>query len=195
MNKIIKLTLLTTILFLLNGCMSTPTAPNNYYTLQYVNTQKTDIQKQENIIKVDFPHAPSNLMGKRIIYTSNSYKSAYYVKNRWAQPLPSMMQDWIIRSIEDAGLYKAVVRSSSRVTTNLVLESDIVSFEHRLESESVVVTIRMNLIKSGTNKIVKTKLFSYEESVESANASSAVKAFNEALKVFRSDLVLWLERK
>jgi ABC-type uncharacterized transport system auxiliary subunit len=193
MKKNIKVILLATILFILSGCMSTPSTPNNYYTLQYVNTSKPAAQKYKEILKIDFPHAPSNLMGKRIIYAANPYESAYYIKNRWAEPLPAMLQDWIIQSIEDAGLYKAVVRSSSRVATDLILESDIVSFEHRLETKSVVVSIRLNLIKNDNNKIVKSKLFSYEESVENADASSAVKAFNEALKLFKKDVVLWLE--
>lgn len=190
-----KIILAATVLIALSGCMGTPSAPNNYYTLQYENTKIETKQTCKEILKVDFPHAPSTLMGKRIIYVANPYESAYYVKNRWAEPLPAMLQDWIIHSIEDAGLYKAVVRSSSRVATDLVLESDIVSFEHRLESKSVVVSIRLNLIKNDNNKIIKSKLFSYEKSVESTNASNAVKAFNEALKVFKKDVVLWLENK
>lgn len=195
MNKMTNILFLAGLLFVFNGCMSTPSAPNNYYTLQYENTKTTINQKAKEILKVDFPHAPSNLIGKRIVYASNPYKSAYYVRNRWAEPLPAMLQNWIIQSIEDAGLYKAVVRSSSRVASDLVLESDIVSFEHRLKSSSVVVSVRLNLINNGNNKILKSKTFSYEKSVESANASSAVKAFNGALKEFKKDVVLWLENR
>lgn len=195
MKKRTNLLLLVIASFIFSGCMSEPSAPNNYYTLSYVKDSKKEVHSSSDILKVDMPHAPLNLIGKRIVYAKNPYESAHYVKNRWDQPLPAMLQDWIIRSVENAKLYKAVVRSTSRVRTDLILESDIVSFEHRLDSKSVVISIRMNLIDSKTNKIIKSKLFSYEQSVAHADANSAVIAFNKALKLFDNDMSRWLEKK
>lgn len=188
-NTVVVLSFLT---LLLGGCLSTPSEPTNFYSLRYLSTPKMTPKHSDEIIKVDFPHAASTLMGKRIMYAKNRYETAYYIKNQWAEPLPSMLQDWMIQSIEDTEKFKGVVRSTSRVKSSFLLESDIVTFEHRLDSKSVTVSLHVNLIDSQNNAVIKSKTFIYDEAVEKPDAPSAVKAFNRALESFKTELSEWI---
>ncbi len=204
-----RLSLFAFTVFLTAGC--TPSVnkvdPLKYYTLHYHSTEhsteyntehSTEVKADKAIydfVKVDLPHISTKHMTESIIYSKKPFQKNSYSQSHWKEPLPIMLQEWMAQSINNSKLFKGVIRVASRANVPLMLETDIVKFEHIVYKDRVNVSLRVILIQYKQRKIIKHKLFNYQVKVEDASAEGAVLSFNEALKQFNQDLFLWLKNK
>lgn len=186
------------ILVLLIGC--TPPIKNNtsinYYTLQSHSFENGSEYQANNpiygFVKVDLPHISTKHMTESIVYSDKPFEKNTYSQSEWKEPLPILFQEWMVQSIDEMNLFKGVMRLASRANVHLVLETDIVKFEHIVYKNEVNVALKVILIKYNKREILKQKLFKYRQKVENASAHAAVISFNEVLKQFDKDLYIWL---
>ncbi|MCU7836317.1 MAG: membrane integrity-associated transporter subunit PqiC [gamma proteobacterium symbiont of Taylorina sp.] len=201
MRKKIPFIILCCMTIYLAGCLPAVNhVPSyEYYTLSFQNGDNPLLLKNNKpaygFVKVDLPHISSKHMTKAIIYSENSLQKNAYSQSEWKEPLPIMLQEWMVQSIEQTGLFEGVIRTASRANVPLLLETDIVKFEHVLYENMIHMALRVILIRYDKRKIIKQKLFSYKIPVEKVSASGAVRAFNRALIQFNSDLYQWLNIK
>ncbi len=198
-KKTLKRKILHSYLFILAllftaGC--TPSinkvAPLKYYTLHFQNNDHKVDKAIYDFVKVDLPHISTKHMTESIIYSKQPFQKNSYSQSRWKEPLPVMLQEWMVQSINNTKLFKGVIRVASRANVPLMLETDIVKFEHIIFKNEVDISLRVILIEYKQRKIIKHKLFNYHLKVKEASAESAILSFNEALKQFDQDLFLWL---
>jgi len=90
-------------------------------------------------------------------------------------------------------LFIGVIRVASRANVPLMLETDIVKFEHLTYKNTIDVSLRVILMQYKQRKIIKQKLFNYQIKVHSSSAETAVSSFNTALIKFDQDLFEWLK--
>ncbi len=196
-STIRRLSLLALTVFLTVGC--TPSVnkadPLKYYTLHFQSTAVKADKAIYDFVKVDLPHISTKHMTESIIYSKKPFQKNSYSQSHWKEPLPIMLQEWMAQSINNSKLFKGVIRVASRANVPLMLETDIIKFEHIVYKDRVNVSLRVILIQYKQRKIIKHKLFNYQVKVEDASAEGAVLSFNEALKQFNQDLYLWLKNK
>jgi len=198
-NKINLLSILFISIYL-SGCLpSVNQVPSlEYYSLSYQADNNSLSAKNNSpvygFVKVDLPHISSKHMTEAIIYSENSLQKNAYSQSEWKEPLPIMLQEWMVQSIEQTGLFQGVIRTASRANVPLMLETDIVRFEHILYENQIQMTLRVILIQYDKRQILKQKLFSYKVPVEKASAGGAVQSFNKALTQFNLDLYHWLNQ-
>lgn len=187
--------LLVIMLIITSGC--TPSVnqvePYNYYTLQYQHSANKAAKPLYDFVKIDLPHTSSKRMTENIVYSEKPYQKNSYSQNKWKEPLPVMFQEWLVQSIDEMNLFKGVLRVASRANVPLMLETDIVKFEHVLYKNEVDISLRVILIQYNKRHILQQKLFNYRIKVAQPSAESAVIAFNNALIEFDRDLYQWLK--
>ena len=194
----IKTFIVFIVIFLLAGC--TPSINKNtveYYTLHSNTFGNGSVHSTEkpiyDFVKIDLPHISTRHTTKSIVYSEKPFKKNSYLKSEWKDPLPILLQEWLVQSINEMNLFKGVIRVSSRANVPLMLETDIVQFEHLSYKDEVNVAIRIILLQYDNRKILRQKLFSYRKKVTNPSAHDAVVSFNTVLNQFNEDLFLWLK--
>ncbi|MCW8929720.1 MAG: ABC-type transport auxiliary lipoprotein family protein [Gammaproteobacteria bacterium] len=196
LNNVIKISVLLLILIFIAAC--TPSVnkvdPHKYYTLSFSNSDNRVIKPIYDFVKIDLPHISTKHMTKSIVYSEKPFQKNSYSQSQWKEPLPIMLQEWLVQSINNMNLFKGVIRVESRANVPMMLETDIVKFEHIIYKDEVNISLRVILIQYKKREIIKQKLFNYRVKVKQATAESAVLSFNEAIKQFNNDLFFWLEK-
>ena len=183
------------IFLILSGCGSSPGKSTNYYMLDFNAAPETVAkQTQYDYIKIDIPYISSTHTTESILYSDGQYKQDAYSQSEWMVALPALLQNWLIQSLDHMQLYKGVMRAATRANIPLILETDIVRFEHVVYENAVVVTLRISILDYTTRSIIKQKTFQYKQTVAQQSAVGAVTAFNGVLEQFNVDLFRWLSK-
>lgn len=181
-------------LILLSGCASNSQPVIDFYTIEFRPPENVRVTSTRfGFVKVDQPHLSTKHTTEAIIYSDRPYQQDIYIRSQWKEPLPVQLQEWLVQSLDYMGLFKGVMRVSSRAKVPLLLESDIVSFEHLVYRNEIHVSIHMTLLEYGSRKIIKHRVFEYRKPVPEAAAGPAVVAFNQTLEQFYYDLFQWLQ--
>lgn len=193
-QRTLSILLITAFLLLQVACASQPGKSKNYYRLDFKAAPDTHSPAVKyDFIKVDTPHLASTHTTESILYSEAPYKQDAYSNSEWMVALPTLMQNWLLQSLEHMNLFKGVMRSSTRATAPLMLETDIIQFEHIVYESSVLVEIRVSLLDYETRKVVNQKSFRYRKTIDKQTAADAVAAFNALLVDFNRDLYQWLD--
>lgn|GEM_PF-2276818 len=190
MNKKILLLLFSSLII---GCSSSPNNnPSQYFSLPHIQTIPPVNKVHYPFVKVDLPNFSSKHNTEAIFYTGQKYELARYSQSEWKEPLPTLLQEWLLQSLEHSNLFAGVMRATSRAKVPLFLESDIIKFQHNIKVHEVEVSIRLTLLDYNTRKILKHKIFHYQKTVSEVSAKGAVHSFNQILKQLEADIVAWL---
>ena len=101
-----------------------------------------------------------------------------------------------MQTLEQSGLFKAVIAYTSTATEEYRLESTIFDFSHHVRGTAsyAIVSIQFSLIDASHATLVKTKRFSYKVATKTTNAKGYVNATNVAMRNLDKALVNWLRR-
>jgi ABC-type uncharacterized transport system auxiliary subunit len=94
--------------------------------------------------------------------------------------------------MQNSHLFSGVMRTTSRAKVSLFMESDIIKFQHSINKGGVDVLLRVTLLEYPSRKIIKNKIFKYQQPVSIASAKEAVNSFNLILNKLDQDLFTWL---
>lgn len=177
----------------LTGCASNIRNQQiQYFSLPYVENSRQLIQSQYPFLKVDIPNFSSKHNTEAIVYTSNEFELYRYSLSEWKEPLPILLQEWLLQSLQYNHLFTGVMRSTSRAKVSLFLESDIIKFQHNIKNQTIDVLLRLTLLDYPSRKIIKYKVFKYQQPVSSPLAKEAVYSFNQILIKLDQDIYSWL---
>jgi ABC-type uncharacterized transport system auxiliary subunit len=169
--------------------------PYKFYTLNYQGSARQNTQPIYDFVKIDLPHVSTKHITENILYSKKSFEQNSYSQSKWKEPLAVMLQSWLVQSMENSYLFKGVIRAASRANVPLIIETDIVKFEHIIYQDEVHVALKVVLIQYNQRKILKQKLFNYHIKVAHPSAEESVISFNQSLIQFDKDLSLWLKEK
>jgi cholesterol transport system auxiliary component len=192
LNKII-IPLLSAILF--SGCAVKKAAPLDRYTLTTVEIKKHYHSRHgEQVLKVAYPQSLKESMSTKMHFSYSSIEQGVYQNSVWANKLPKLLQGVVISTLQQSGLYRAVVSASSSVNEDLKLESMIYDFSHHVRGDVsyAVVAIRFSLIDVNSGELLRTKAFTYREPTPTVDAKGYVTATNKIMERLMKDLIIWL---
>lgn len=113
----------------------------------------------------------------------------------WAKTPTDMLQDTLLRALEDSGKLPAVARQGAGFAADYKLTLDLRRFEADYAGGTLpAATIEVNakLIHSTDQGIVASRTFLHAEPSASTEVASVVEAFSRALAVVGRDLSGWV---
>lgn len=181
------------VILLLAGCASNPSqTPNRYYSLSFTDSGQSAEQIRYPFLKVDLPNFSSKHHTEAIIYNNQRHELDRYSQSEWKEPLPVLLQEWLLQGLEYSNLFNGIMRATSRAKVPLFLESDIIKFQHNVKQQRVEISVRLTLLDYQSRKIIKHQIFNYQQKVKIHSAEGAVNAFNQILDRFYGDIYTWL---
>jgi ABC-type uncharacterized transport system auxiliary subunit len=187
-----KLLLPIMCLLSLSGCsLTNPAVLIKEHTIngKVIENKKTDIHTSLSL-KIQ-PLMTNDIYNTNHMWYKKGSIFSYFAYNQWAiTPI-----DLIIHSVESAliaqNIYKGVLSSSSKASTDLTLEIEVVDFYQQFDENGshVVMHIKANLISNEGNKLLKTKNFYFTQQCPSNDPSGGIKTFEILLGLFIKDLV------
>ena len=180
--------LILSIFLLLSGC-SIKNHTLNSYDLSVENRYQTN-RHINKVLQIRYPTALNALGSSKIFYKRDGITS-YYLYSHWDSSLNKIIYSEMLKNILNSNKYKAVVGFNSGAKADLILETEIIDFYHIVNGTNsyAKVTISAKLLDANSEKIIKSRVFSYKLNVKELNAKGFVEASKEAVNMFIKDLI------
>ena len=140
------------------------------------------------------PNAERLLSSPRILVRPVPGELQVYKGAVWSQPAPDIVQDAILRTLEDSRKLASVTRRGGGITSDYDLAMDIRRFDADYAgatAPSAVVEISASLIHNGDNRIVATRVFRNVTPASSAAITDVHRAFEQSLSDMTREISGW----
>ncbi len=191
-----KIKIFLIMIFLL-GCVAETVPPVQNYTLETENPELvlSSLIHRPQVIKITPIKALSEYSRRDIIYSDQDNQLNSYAYSRWNDAPVKLLENIIQQKLENSGLFKAVISSSSFSRADLLLESRLLDFRQKgiNQGESTsIVRARFYLVNTANRSIIDSKEFTATVPLKTVNAKGAVDALNQASNQIADKLVKWL---
>ena len=140
------------------------------------------------------PNAERLLNSARILVRPTPGELQVYKGATWTQPTPDILQDAIVRTLEDSRKLAGVTRRGGGIAGDFDLATDIRQFDADYAggaSPSAVIEISASLIHNGDNRVVATQLFRHATPASSTAIVDVHRAFEQSLSDVTRDISGW----
>jgi cholesterol transport system auxiliary component len=181
---------------LLGGCsikeVTNPIVKYSIDSSQTVNTQKSI----DKILKVSHFKTSTNLLSENIWYKRKNFETSSYLYSSWSENFSSMIEGHIVDTLFKSGLFKSVFNSYSKMKYDFVLEGEITKAVQNVSKNgaNVEFVLRLYLVDTKNSKLLSSKDFRYTRKCDDIDAYGAVKAYNDIIKKFDKEVILWLKK-
>jgi cholesterol transport system auxiliary component len=146
-------------------------------------------------VLVEVPIAPQWLERNRIALRKPLNQQDYFAGVRWSAPLPNMLQETMIATLEKTGKL-SVFSQRSGLPAEARLISEIRDFQVEYgtagETTSVNLTFTASLVETDGQKLIASKLFSARQQLTNPAMASIIAAFDKASITTQTALVEWV---
>jgi len=184
---------------LLTACSLSPKdlGKSNMVALNPVNVVLN--KNAEVALVVAMPHATAELDTYRIAINKEDGNWDYYAGARWLDFLPLLVQDSIIKSLENSKLVKVVLSDQSSVLGGKVLKLEIREFNTLYKKGNKNPSVKIRIAVNVENRDDRSYFTSFEVKAEKQakenRISSIQEAFRLAFKSVQKDLIYKLSKK
>jgi cholesterol transport system auxiliary component len=183
-----------TIVFLLSACSffsPVKNEPVNSYvlnTLPEIHPQKS---RHRISVLVTEPTASEINNTTQMAYTIGQHQVAYFAKNRWAETPAQMLQSLLIQTFQNTKYFYAVESPPITAQYDYVINTQLLQFEQQFfkHSSDVVITLRVQVIKTNNNTIVASNQFTVREPTPENTPYGGVVAANQAAAKLTAQIV------
>ena len=128
-----------------------------------------------------------------MLYFTQDYSIASFVKNRWAAPPSDMLLPLIVRSLQNTGYFRAVITPPSPVKALARLDVRLIKLVQNFTKKPSVIemTLNVSLIDNRSMTIMNSQRFSIEIPASADNPYGGVIAANEATRILLQNLSSW----
>ena len=114
---------------------------------------------------------------------------------QWARPPSDMLQDTLLRTLEDSGRITAVARQGSGMAADYKLLLDIRRFEsdytHGNGTPAATIEVSAKLVHVASQRIAAAKVFHQATPAASTSVADVSNAFERSLAMLGHDLAGW----
>ena len=147
-------------------------------------------------LSVTSPLAARMLDSSRIVVRPSPNELQVYKDASWAKRPSEMLQDALLRALEDSGRIPAVARQGSGVSADYKLVLDLRRFEsdYALPGAMPAATIEVNakLLYARDQQVVAMRTFLHAQPAASTAVPDVVVAFEQALGAVSHELAGWV---
>lgn len=178
------------------GCSLTPVDPEEVpvYPLDVAALEPRRGELVRWQLAVDEPVASGPIADERIAIREEDGSFSLLANTRWSEPAPALVEDVIVRVLEDGGRLTGVTRSSSTVASDYVLMLELRAFEVLPGDVWLAnVVLSAKLVRAKSMSVVAAQVFRANVQAESG-AAGVVAAFAQATGRVADDLAGWVVR-
>jgi len=184
------------ILLLASGCATQSSPPVTEYALSpHALPGQAQKTKLPLTIRVSPVEASRIYQVPDLYYVEAGYQRNPYAYNRWVDAPVRMLQLVLQDRLEQSGLFKAVLPSSSSLAADLRLEITLYDFSQHLgqdNSSEGVVRLQAYLIDTRKGRLLGEQQFVSRVPATSNSAEGGVAAINAAVSDILPQLIDWL---
>ena len=180
-------------LFLLCGCSSSrPAISTTYYSLGYVPVPVTFAQQLPFSLNIARFNCSYELNSTEIFFSSEPNIVKNYNYSRWRIYPSDMCADFLVRDIRGSNFLLNVVKNQNNASYNL--EADLTEFMRIDDSNgsrvklSLNCTLLDNQAKALAQKIIFSRNYTYEQSVQDESPWSIAQALSQAFTHFSTQI-------
>lgn len=143
------------------------------------------------------PRAARMLDSSRIAVSPVPGELQVYKGAAWARTPPEMLEDSVLRTLEDSGKIPAVARQGSGIGADYRLVMDIRHFEADYLGGSVpsaVVEVSAKLLHASDQAVVGSRVFRQAQPAAGTDVAVVADAFSQALGAASRDIAGWVLR-
>ncbi len=140
------------------------------------------------------PNAERLVNSSRIIVRPVPGEVQVYKGATWSQPAPDILQDAIVRTLEDSRKLAGVTRRGGGIAGDFDLAMDIRQFDADYAgaaSPSAVIEVSASLILNGDNRVIATQVFRHATPASSTAIPDVHRAFEQSLSNVTHDISGW----
>lgn len=146
-------------------------------------------------LSVQTPDSTAGLDSERIVITRPPAGLDYYADAAWSDHIPVLVQRSVVEAFESSGRIASVARDADGARSDLILNTDLRSFEAHFDSGDAaplgVVSLGARLIESHSRKIVATTVITKQVRASANTVDAGVAAITAAFSAVLTDLVPW----
>lgn len=149
-------------------------------------------------LQIPRPHGDELIDSPRIVVRPLPGELQVYKGAVWAQPVPDLVQDTLLRAFEDSQRIAGVARHGSGIAGDYELLLDVRRFDSDYAdgaSPSVVIQIGAKLIATRSNSVVASHTFRQSGAAAAADISAVARAFEQQLGAITGEIVGWTLRE
>lgn len=146
-------------------------------------------------LSLDTPSAARMIDSYRIAVRPAPGELQVYKGARWAKTPTDMLQDVLLRALEDSGRIRAVARQGTGVSADYKLVTDLRRFEADYAGNAVpAATIEVNakLLHTVDQNIVASRTFLHAEPATGTDPTLVADAFSRSLGRIGHDIAGWV---
>lgn len=146
---------------------------------------------------VEEPHVSELLDGVRIVVAPTGNERQVFKGARWIERTPSMLQGIWLRAFEADGRLPGAARSGTGVRADLILATDVASFQASQRAGGMVVEaeVHARLVDPRDRRIRARKVFRAEIPASGNEVAAIVAGFESVLADINPALVDWTLRE
>ncbi len=138
------------------------------------------------------PIAVQALSDQRILVKEQSGAVSALGEGQWADQLPRLVQTRMIQTLENTSGIRAVARANSGIAGDVLLTSEIRSFQVQVPANEALVEISAKLVSDRDGRVVGGRLFRARVPVARVDAASVAPALDQALSSVLVDIAHWV---
>ncbi len=143
---------------------------------------------------VQRPNADRLTDSSRIIVRPEPGELQVYQGAAWSQPVPDMVQDAVVRLLQDSGKLPGTARRGGGIAGDFDLAMDIRRFHSDYAgaaTPTVIVEISASMIRNDRNRVVAQEVFTAQVPAAGTSVAEVAAAFEQALGATSRDIAGW----
>ena len=168
--------------------------PTSIYSPQVQVTPDPNWPSVPVAFVVSKPSAARLLDSSRIAVRPTPDELQVYHGAAWAQSATDMLQDAVVRTLEDSGKTGGTGTTDSGIRGVYKLVMDIRRFEADYagnQTPSVVLVVNAKLVQSANQSVTASRTFSVTQPASGTDTAQVVQAFDQALSQLTTQIVGW----
>lgn len=145
-------------------------------------------------LSVSAPNAARMIDSLRIAVRPSGNEIQVYKGAAWAKLPSSMIEDALLRTLEDSGKIAAVARQGAGIAAEYKLVLDVRRFESDYDGNampSAVIEINAKLMHNADQKVVASRTFLQSSPAASVEVPAVVNAFEQSMQTVVTQIAGW----
>ncbi len=181
--------------WLLGACtVLSPTDPVRVYPLLPVEHEARTQPVHTGGLRVLRPQVDDLLNGSHILVVPDGQSVSLYKGARWSAPIPQLLRDYLLESLRQDARIAAVSSDEVRLRAQHELVSRLSTFqtEYRNGQPVVVIRLHLQLVETGTRRILQERALRLEQPAASAELDAVVGAYGQIAAQLATIVADWL---